>query len=80
MLLKYIATAMHKAHYEFLTNDKKYYGEIPECKGVYAYARTLEECRDELEEVLEEWLLFRVYKKLDVPVIGGVKLEVKEVS
>ena len=59
MLTRYITSAMHRAHYEYLENDDKYYGEIPLCKGVYATGSTLEECRDELEEVLEEWLLFR---------------------
>ncbi len=79
MLMKYITTAMHKAHYEFLEDDKKYYGEIPGCKGVYATGDTLEDCRDALEEVLEEWILFRISRNLDVPAIKGIKLEVKEV-
>ncbi len=80
MLIKYLTTVMHKAHYEFLKNDKKFYGEIPECKGVYATARSLEECRDELEEVLEEWILFRISRNLNLPVIDGIKLQVKEVA
>lgn len=80
MLMKYLNAAMHQAKYEFLKNDSKFYGEIPACKGVYATAKTLEGCRDELEEVLEEWILFRISKNLNVPEIKGVKLEVKEVS
>lgn len=44
MLTKYLANAMRKAHYEFLENDKQFYGEIPVCKGVYATGKTLEEC------------------------------------
>ena len=80
MLIKYLTTAMHKAHYEFLKNDKKFYGEIPGCKGVYAIGKSLEECRDELEAVLEEWILFRVSRNLNLPVIDGIKLQVKEVA
>jgi len=45
---------MHRATYEILQDDRTYYGEIPGFNGVYANADTLESCRDELEEVLEE--------------------------
>ena len=79
MLLKYINTAMQQAHYELLKDQKKFYGEIASCKGVYATGKTLEACRQELEEVLEEWLLFRVSKNLSIPAIGSIKLRVKEV-
>jgi predicted RNase H-like HicB family nuclease len=49
-------------------------------EGVYANAATLEACRDELEEVLEEWVLFRVSRSLAVPVIDGRELQVRKVS
>ncbi|MCL5279670.1 MAG: type II toxin-antitoxin system HicB family antitoxin [Planctomycetes bacterium] len=62
MLTKYLQAAMRHARYEILTDDQTYYGEIPECEGVYANAPTLEECRSELEAVLEDWLLFRIYQ------------------
>ncbi|ADE13979.1 hypothetical protein Nhal_0800 [Nitrosococcus halophilus Nc 4] len=39
----------------------------------------LEECREQLEEVLEEWILFRVHKNLDLPVIDGIELIIKEI-
>ena len=78
MLIKYIQTAMHQAHYEYLENDRKYYGEIPVCKGVYATAKTLEDCREELAEVLEEWILFRISQNLSVPRIKGLGLRIKE--
>ena len=69
MLIEYVAAAMRHAKYEVLSDQKrKYYGEIPQCKGVYANARNLEECRKELAEVLEEWVLIRVYRHLRLPV------------
>jgi predicted RNase H-like HicB family nuclease len=46
--------------------------------GVYANADTLEACRDELREVLEEWTLFRVYKNLPLPVIDGAEIAIRE--
>ena len=76
MLTKYLEAAMRTAHYEMLPDDGTYYGEVPECRGVYANARTLEECRNELAEVLEDWLLIRIHKNLAIPVIGGLELSV----
>jgi predicted RNase H-like HicB family nuclease len=54
MLTQYIKAAMHKARYEILLSDNSFYGEITDFDGVYANAETLEDCREELEEVLEE--------------------------
>ena len=78
MLTHYLKTALRKAHFEMLPDDGQYYGEIAECHGVYATAASLEACRDELEEVLEEWVLFRIHRNLTLPTIDGVELAVKE--
>ena len=80
MLLDYFKAAMRHARYEILSEDGSFYGEIPECNGVYANAKTLESCRDELEEVLEEWVLFRVYKNLSIPVIEGCEISIREAA
>ena len=79
MLTSYIRAAMRKAKYEILPDDNTFYGEIPGFDGVYANADTLEACRDELEEVLEEWLFFRISRHLFLPVIDGLELTIKEV-
>lgn len=80
MLIEYTQAAMHQAHYELLTDDKLFYGEIPGFDGVYATAESLEECRDELLSVLEDWLLLSIHKNLPVPVIGNISLEIKSVA
>ncbi len=80
MILKYIAEGMRHAKYEILADDGTYYGEIPECRGVYANEETLEDCRDRLQEVLEEWLLFRISRNLRVPTVNNVTIEIKEVA
>ena len=49
-------------------------------QGVYANARTLEACREELEEVLEEWILLRVSKNLPLPVVDDIELAIKEIA
>ncbi len=78
MLTNYIRKAMEHASYEILNDDKSFYGEIRECPGVYANADNLEKCRNELEEVLEEWLLFRIYKNLPIPKVEGVEIKIKK--
>jgi len=70
MLTAYIKAAMRTATYEILADDKSFYGEITGFDGVYANADTLEACRDELEEVLEEWILFRTAKNLPPALIA----------
>jgi predicted RNase H-like HicB family nuclease len=80
MLLEYIQAALRQAKYEILPDDGSYYGEVPGCQGVYAQAATLEACREELREVLEEWVLFRVHQHLPLPVIDGIELHVKKVA
>ena len=67
MLTKYIRASMKRARYEILPDDGSFYGEIVGFNGVYANADTLEACRDELEEVLEEWILLRVSQHLPLP-------------
>jgi predicted RNase H-like HicB family nuclease len=79
MLTSYIQAALRRARYEILPDDGTFYGEIPGFQGVYANAETLEACREELQEVLEEWILFRISRGLSVPVIDGIELVIKEV-
>ena len=80
MLTDYIKAALSKAKYEILRDDKTFYAEIPGFEGVFSNADTLETCRDELEEVLEEWILFRVSRNLPLPVLDGLELKIKEVA
>ncbi|MDI6704608.1 MAG: type II toxin-antitoxin system HicB family antitoxin [bacterium] len=79
MLTEYIRAAMKRAKYEILPDDNTFYGEIPGFDGVYANAKTLEACRDELEEVLEEWIFFRISRNLPLPIVEGIELTIKEV-
>lgn len=78
MLTSYLRAALRQAKYEILADDGSFYGEVPGFQGVYANAPTLEGCREELEEVLEEWVLFRVSRNLQLPVVEGIALEIKE--
>lgn len=78
MLIEYINAAMRHAHYETLKDDGSYYGEIPQCRGVWANAATLEECRSDLLETLEDWILIRIYEHLPLPKIDGIEVFIKK--
>lgn len=58
---------MHRAKYEVLSDDGSFYGEIPGLDGVYANSDSLEACRKQLKEVLEEWIVFRISHDLALP-------------
>ena len=77
MLTEYIRAAMRQAKYEILSDDT-IYGEIPGFQGVYANANTLEDCREELQEVLEGWIILglRIGKNLEI----GTSRSMKEAS
>jgi predicted RNase H-like HicB family nuclease len=76
MITDYIDTALRRARYEQM-DDKEYCGTVRGLSGVIATGRTLEECRDQLAEVIEEWILVRVSRGLPVPRLGGVTVEVR---
>lgn len=80
MLSQYIQAAMRLARYEILNDDKSFYGEIPGFQGVYANAATLEDCREELAEVLEEWIFLHLADNTPLRVENGLKLSVERVA
>lgn len=57
---------MKAARYKLL-KDKSYFGEIPGLRGVWANARDLERCRQELREVLEDWVLLKIRARERIP-------------
>ncbi len=80
MLSQYIQAAMRQAKYEILSDDGSFYGEIPGFQGVWANAETLEDCREELTEVLEEWIFLHLSDNTPLPVVNGLKLAVERVA
>ena len=74
MLTAYICAAMRHAHYEIL-EDQTYYGEIPGFQGVYANTDTLETCREELQEVLEGWIILGLRLGHSLPEVDGLRLD-----
>jgi len=66
-----------KAKYEIIENGDTYYGEIPQLKGVWATGKNLEQCRSNLLDVLEGWVILRLQKNLPVP---SLKTELKKIK
>lgn len=78
MLLEYMEKAIKKAEYKKLENNT-WFGEIPGFQGVWANGNTLEECRSELVEVLEEWIMLKIRDNESIPEINGLTLSVRKV-
>lgn len=80
MLTAYIRAAMRQARYEIVEDDGSFYGYIPPIPGIWANAKTLDECRERLESVLEGWILLSVADHSPIPDIDGIRLEVRQVA
>jgi len=80
MLTAYINAALQKAHYELLSEGEGYFGAIEGLQGVWAQADTLEACRQELQEVLEEWIVLGLRMGHPLPAIDGITLTIQEVA
>jgi predicted RNase H-like HicB family nuclease len=74
MFAEYLQAAMSQAEYTRLPESDAYFGEIPGFQGVWASADTQEACQQELQEVLEEWILFRISSHLPLPNVKGLEL------
>lgn len=75
MLTGYISAAMRRATYEILP-DGTIYGQIPGFQGVYASADTLESCREQLQEVLEGWIVLGLHLGHALPEVEGISLTI----
>ena len=77
MIRDYLDEALRRAKYSTL-EDGSYAAEVKGLKGVIATGPTLEACRGALQEVIEEWILVRVSRGLDIPSVGGVKIRIRK--
>jgi len=80
LISDYIEEAMKRAHYEIIEDEEPYYGEIRELKGIWATGKTLEECRNNLREVLEEWIIINLNRGIKLPRLGNISLEIKKMN
>lgn len=79
MLTQYMEKSLERAEYKQL-DDGTWFAEIPDFPGVWANAPTVETCRRELLEVLEEWLILKLRDQDPIPAIEGMEMRIAEVT
>lgn len=79
MFSQYIQKALEKAKYKIL-DDGTWFAEIPGFQGVWANGRNVEDCRKELLEVLEEWLIIKIRDHEPIPHLKGIELKIEKVA
>jgi len=66
MITEYCQKALKKAQYRKL-DDGSWFAEIPGFPGVWANSKSVEGCRLELIDVLEEWLILKLRDRDRIP-------------
>jgi len=61
-----------------MLDDQTWFAEIPGFDGVWANVSTVEACRSELLEVLEEWLILKIRDQDPIPTVEGLDLGIVE--
>jgi len=74
MICDYVQVALQRARYELIEDEESFYGEVPELQGVWATGKTLEDCRRQLAEVVDGWVLIRLARGLVIPPLGQTRV------
>ena len=74
MFSEYIQAALEWADYDTL-EDCSYVATVPGLQGVIAVGDTFEECRKDLIEVIEEWIVARIQWGYPIPPIADHTIE-----
>jgi predicted RNase H-like HicB family nuclease len=75
MFSDYIQAALKQAKYEILDNGS-YVATVEPLPGVIATGKTIEDCREDLIEAIEEWVTIRLQRGLDIPSVDGLTIGV----
>jgi len=73
-ITQYIQNLLRKAEYEYDKETKSWCASVPDLPGVYAQANTVEETREQLVEVIEDYILVSLREKQKLP---GFKKPIK---
>ena len=79
MITRYVASALERADYRLL-DDGTFAATVRGLRGVIATGATLEACRSDLADVIEEWVLVRVARRLSIPTLNGATIRVRRAS
>ncbi len=77
MFSEYIEAALRRAKYETLGNGT-YMATVDSLQGVIATGETIEACRVDLIEVIEEWITVRLQRGLGIPAVDGYVIGVSQ--
>jgi len=77
MFSEYIEAALRRAKYETLENGT-YMATVDGLQGVIATGETIEACRVDLIEVIEEWITIRLQRGLGIPALDGFMISVSQ--
>lgn len=77
MFSEYIGAALRRAKYEPLENGT-YMATVEGLRGVLATGETIEKCREDLIEVIEEWIAIRLQRGLAIPDLDGYEVNVSQ--
>ena len=72
----FIDAAMKETKVEKL-NDGTFYAKIPSCPGIWADGDSESDCLATLQEVLEDWLHFKLKDGDPIPIVGGIDLNIE---
>jgi predicted RNase H-like HicB family nuclease len=70
MRIEYIDEALRRARYGMIEDEEPYYGSVQDLPGVWATGKTLEQCRENLREVIEGWTIVSLQRGHGVPPVG----------
>jgi predicted RNase H-like HicB family nuclease len=76
MFSEYIHAALSKDTYEIIDEPDPFYGDVPELRGVWAFGKTLEQCRENLKGAIEGWIALRLRMGDSIPPIGNYTINV----
>ncbi|MFZ2470937.1 MAG: type II toxin-antitoxin system HicB family antitoxin [Methanothrix sp.] len=77
MFSEYIEAALKRAKYETLRNGT-YMATVDGLQGVIATGETIEACRVDLIEVIEEWITIRLQRDQGIPALDGCVIHVSQ--
>ncbi len=81
MITQYVQEYLNRAHYEIIEDEDPYYGEIAELQEIWAVGKNIEECRRNLREAVEGWILVSIKTGLPIPKVGSCEIkDVRELS
>ncbi|HEU0116308.1 MAG TPA: hypothetical protein VFQ80_16585 [Thermomicrobiales bacterium] len=76
MLTASIQATLRRARCEWSPEDKLYYCDISGLPGVWSTGTTEGEAREELRDVLEDWIAVGLTLRQNFPILDGIEIRV----